>query len=288
MFSMAKMCDDLETQLNDGSWTDAGGGLGGEPAGQSIMRFAGLSAAVCFSTMMMNRKVAHRMDAWQIDGEGAELSGPLRPHALGSFDFDESDTESIRKMPVSHFVDNVNSSCAGSVSGSVRSYAGHHRRNSSIQSNFKHGPKLCILKTTGTNPVHEDSKEEKKKVKMVDRGCSPLPLECFDSDVDSEERFGLACDLWHFRPTVPPGTESELFAEQTLYVKSNQKEWLKQLESIRQDPWKKNPFTPDNDVTASDENVPHVDTTWNLVKRIFWGEPHTSSKIPLPKKWQLD
>lgn len=284
---MAQMCDDLETQLNDGSWMETGGGLNGETAGQSIMRFAGLSAALCFSTMMINRKVANRMDAWQIDGETAGAGGPLRPHPVGAFDFmDESDTESIRKMPMSHFIDNVNSSCATSVSGSVHNFVGHHRRNSSIQSNPRHGPRMCIQKTVGTNPVHEEPKEEKKKVKMVDRGCSPFPLECFDSDIDSEERFGLACDLWHFRPTVTPGTEAELFAEQQLYVKSEQKAWLKQLETVRRDPWKKNPFKPDNDVKAPDEDVPQY-TTWNLFKRIIWGDPQASSNISTPKKWQL-
>lgn len=198
--------------------------------------------------MVMQRKVAHRMDAWQVDGE-SQNGGPLNPHPVMSLDFDESDTESMMKMPVSHFVDNVNSSYAGSVSGSVKSFA-THRRNLSLQSrasSFKCGPKLCLHKTIGTNPIIPDEqKEVKKKVKMVDRGCSPLPMECFDSDIDSEERFGLACDLWHFRPTVPPGSESELFAEQQLYVKSEQKAWLKQLESIRRDPWKKNPFKSDN------------------------------------------
>ena len=96
------------------------------------------------------------------------------------------------------------------------------------------------MKTTGTDPVEDLPKVE--KVKMVDRGCSPLPLECFDSDIDSEERFGLACDLWQYRPTVMPGADYELFDEKQLFVQSEQKKWLKQLETIRREPWKKNVF----------------------------------------------
>lgn len=218
----------------------------------------GLSAAVCVSTLMMQRKVANRMDAWQVDGD-SPLGEPLTTHPVTFDSCDESDTESIRRFPDSHFIDHANSSYAGSVCESVRSF-GDHRRSLSTQSSvngFKNSPKLCIHKTIGTDPV-DDFDADTEKNEMVDRGCSPLPLECFDSDIDSEERYGLACDLWHFRPTILPGSETEIVKEKDLFQKSEERTWLKQLETARKDPWKKNKFKMDDVCPSERVNVKTV------------------------------
>ena len=214
----------------------------------------------------MQKRVARRLGAWDIeDDQSSSPGGLLRPHPIVSADcLDESDTESIRKMPNSHFIDDVNSSYADSVCGSVRS----HTR----------GPSLTVLPTSkrysmksiGTDPIDEDNSQgcSSKKVEMVDRGCSPLPTECFDSDLDSEERLQCAIELWHMRPTVGPGMETELLKEQQLYIQHAQKQWKNRLQMTgKKQKWKKDPFRMD------DVQHPIPLTLCSTMLSVFLGDP---------------
>lgn len=77
-------------------------------------------------------------------------------------------------------------------------------------------------------PRMVNASTQSEKPLMLDRGTSPLPPECFDSEVDSEEGFGLASGLWHFKPTALPEASPDEDLEEA--IQSRQKQWLTEFQ----------------------------------------------------------
>jgi len=160
----------------------------------------GISAAVCISTMVAQRRRGQL--STEMSYEEPDSHTPfdsLRPHPV-SFDMtDDSDVESVRRMPISNYED-LPSSARGA--------------SESIKSVQK--PRMVDVSTQSEKPL------------MLDRGTSPLPPECFDSEVDSEEGFGLASGLWQFKPTALPEASPDEDLEEA--IQSRQKQWLTEFE----------------------------------------------------------
>eukprot|EP00210_Caulerpa_lentillifera_P003477 g3317.t1 len=160
----------------------------------------GISAAVCISTMVLQRRMGQSPTETSYEELDPYTSyDALRPHPVRFDATDDSDIESVRTMPISHQDDFDN------------------RLNTSPES-ARSVRRLRLV----------DVSVQSEKPLMLDRGTSPLPSECFDSEVDSEERLGLASGLWHFKPTaLPEASLEEEDVEEA--IQSSQKQWLKEF-----------------------------------------------------------
>lgn len=155
--------------------------------------------------MLQRRRASQSVELSYSEPDPPPPRGVIRPFPVPYDATDDSDVESVRRMPIPHHLDLSGSNYAASIDESVRLE-----------------PKAKL----------KDAAVQTEEVTKVDRGSSPFPPDCFESEVDSEERFGLATGLWEFKPTSLPETTPEESLEDA--IQTSQKQWMKEFSNEKE------------------------------------------------------